>query len=166
MRSVWNRVALLVGVLACSAGGAAAEDNPAVPTNADWTTLQQCLEGAREAGGSKDTCVGTVSGPCLDDPANSSTVMMGACADKEATMWDDLLNQYYGDLMKRLDGEQKQGLKQAQRAWLDMRDKTCAFEASLWGGGTGAGPASTLCYMRETGHRAVFLGEQLDFVSQ
>lgn len=151
--------------LAIAPQGALAEDNPAAPTDEDWGNLQTCIEMAREAGGSSADCIGAVSEPCLELPGNSSTVMMGACLDKEATMWDELLNIYYGDLKDAVDAEQFGYLRDSQRAWIEMRDRTCEFEASLWGGGTGAGPAAIGCFMRETGQRASFLGEALNMAA-
>ena len=162
-RSTAAAVLMIVGAL-CMGGPAVAQDSPATPTDDDWANMQTCLEMAREAGGSGATCIGTVSDPCLDLPGNSSTVMMGACLDKEATMWDELLNSHYGELKSNLDKAQFAALQASQRAWIDMRDKTCEFEASLWNGGTGAGPAAIGCFMRETGQRATFLGSMLDMV--
>ena len=48
-----------------------------------------------------------------------------------------------------------------QRAWIAYRDAACAYEASQWGGGTGAGPAATGCMMTLTGRQALALEERL-----
>ena len=44
-----------------------------------------------------------------------------------------------------------------QRAWIEYRDATCAYEAAQWGGGTGAGPAFAGCLMRLTAEQALYL---------
>ena len=48
-----------------------------------------------------------------------------------------------------------------QRAWIGYRDAACAYEASQWGGGTGAGPAAVGCMMTLTGRQALALEEKL-----
>ncbi len=157
-------LALVAGF--CAVMPALADDNPAVPTDDDRQVLDDCLAQKSDAAEPLDRCIGAVSDPCLDTPGNDSTPMMGACLDKEATLWDEKLNGWYRHLMGLIDDEQKAGLKDSQRAWITTRDSTCAFEASLWGGGTGAGPAAIGCFMRETGRRALFLKDQIAFVGQ
>ncbi|MFA0960255.1 lysozyme inhibitor LprI family protein [Roseivirga sp. BDSF3-8] len=56
--------------------------------------------------------------------------------------FDALLNKYYRRLMQKMHtDEEKQALKEMQRAWIALRDKEKAFNAVLWnperfGGGT------------------------------
>lgn len=159
-------LALAALVLLLASAAARAEDDPATPTADDRASLRTCLDQRAQDDEPLENCIGVVSDPCLSEEGNDSTPMMGACLDKEATIWDDSLNDWYKVLMARLDGDQRQALKDSQRAWIAMRDSTCAFEASLWNGGTGAGPAAIGCIMRETGRRALFLHEQMDFLGQ
>ena len=44
-----------------------------------------------------------------------------------------------------------------QRAWIAFRDARCNWEAALWQGGTGAGPAQLSCLMVETGRQTMAL---------
>jgi uncharacterized protein YecT (DUF1311 family) len=92
--------------------------------------------------------------------------MMGACLEREETIWDDRLNDHYKKLMAGLDDERKASLKAQQKAWIAVRDATCEMEASFWDGGTGAGPASIGCMLRETGHRALTLYGFLGYIDQ
>lgn len=157
---------LVAATLFAAAVPVFAEDDPAAPTETDRQMIDMCLDEKKQNGEAAEVCVGLVAEPCLAEPDNQSTPMMGACLDKEATIWDDNLNAWYKQLVGKLEDDQVAALKQSQRAWIAMRDSTCAFQASLWGGGTGAGPAAIECFMRETGHRALFLRAQLEFVSQ
>lgn len=162
-------IAAAVLLAAALLGGPAdaQDDNPFAPTDGDWQALQSCLE-ERSASGGKGECVGAISGPCLEDPENASTPAMNGCLSKEADMWDHYLNQWY-DVLKGQFGEGSDkalALRDSQRAWLKMRDSTCEFEAMLWDGGTGATAAANECFMRETGRRALLLGDTVDFVMQ
>ena len=155
-------VAVLAIVLAQTA---LAQDGPAMPTDDDSRMQSDCLANAVEQSLPKSNCIGVVADACMKEPGNDSTVMMTACLDRESRLWDDLLNDRYGLLMEALNEEQAIALQSSQRAWIDMRDKTCAYEASLWQGGTGAGPAAVGCFLRETGWRALMLGDTLDFAT-
>jgi uncharacterized protein YecT (DUF1311 family) len=44
-----------------------------------------------------------------------------------------------------------------QRAWIEFRDKACTYEAALWQGGTGQGPAAISCLMEQTARQALSL---------
>lgn len=144
---------------------AQSDDHIAEPTSQDRTDLQTCLEMAREAGGPRQGCIETVSGPCLDSPESAATPLMTACANRELVLWDELLNDWYGQLVEALNPDQTAALKASQRGWIAVRDQSCEFQAMLWEGGTGAGPDYHLCLMRQTGERAIFLADALDFIS-
>ncbi|HUG60959.1 MAG TPA: lysozyme inhibitor LprI family protein [Methylomirabilota bacterium] len=144
---------------------ALAQDGPAMPTVEDSRMQSGCLANAVEQGLPNSNCIGKVADACMGEPGHDSTAMMTACLDRETRLWDDMLNDRYGLLMDALNDEQATALQSAQRAWIDMRDKTCAYEASLWQGGTGAGPAAVGCFLRETGWRALILGDTLDFAT-
>lgn len=127
-------------------------------------------------GGTGDTCIGASAASCMEaTPGGYSTVVMGGCTDREWSYWDDRLNAAYGRVMvdaKRMDAEmvslgsavakQAPALRDMQRAWITFRDRQCEYEASTWGGGTGAGPASLACMMELTARQALFLESKLD----
>jgi uncharacterized protein YecT (DUF1311 family) len=58
---------------------------------------------------------------CIE--ADSSTAGMANCTKQAEVEWDQELNKYYGLLIKSLNKEQAELLRQAQRAWLEYRDK-------------------------------------------
>ena len=59
------------------------------------------------------------------------------------------------------DAEQKDKLRYMQRAWIESRDRTCAFYYDYHQGSITA-PMGALCVNRETARRALFL---LDFLN-
>ncbi|KQT61329.1 hypothetical protein ASG52_00080 [Methylobacterium sp. Leaf456] len=61
---------------------------------------------------------------------------LNACADADLKRTDTAMNAAYGRLMKRIGPAAQQGLKEAQRAWLPYRDKTCDLEALGAAGGS------------------------------
>lgn len=158
--------AVAVTLLFGAVTSVAAEDNPAVPTKADRAQIESCVQDAANNGETLDKCIGLIADPCLADPENSPTPLMGACLDREATIWDDRLNDHYKTLMAGLDDDKKASLKAQQKAWIALRDQTCELEASFWDGGTGAGPAAIGCQMRETAHRALTLYGFASYIEQ
>lgn len=144
-------------VMACAGAARAEEGNPAEPTDADREVIAACITKAGDEGASALACVGVVSDPCLATPGNDNTVMMGACLERESTIWDERLNDDYKALLVGLDGEAKDKLKAGQKAWITVRDTTCDIESGFWLGGTGYGGALTGCLLRETGTRDLSL---------
>ena len=103
----------------------------------------------------------------MEGEGGSSTVGMGFCLGAERDWWDDRLNTAYGEVMTRaeagdaeLDSLDAAGPRQAgalrdmQRAWIAFRDAACEYEATRWGGGTGAGPAAAQCALTLTARQA------------
>lgn len=135
----------------------AQEGNPAEPTDADRQVIAECIASAPHENVSPLGCVGMVSDPCLADPDNENTPMMAACLEREATIWDERLNDDYKVLMSGLDKAEAGKLRDSQRAWLAVRNATCDIEGSFWEGGTGYGGAIAGCMLRETGARDISL---------
>lgn len=119
-------------------------------------------------------CVGRSAAACIDTPDGRTTVGMGYCLDQERAYWDARLNAAYTALVeieRAQDAEMTElgssaprmepALRDMQRAWIAFRDAACAYEASQWGGGTGAGPAYIGCLMTQTGHQALELEARL-----
>ncbi len=116
-------------------------------------------------------CVGVSANKCMEDTEGGmSTVGMGGCINAELKFWDEWLNGVYKALLaqeKADDAEIGAGdgsvpakaaaLRDMQRAWLPWRDATCDYERSLWGGGTGGGPATLGCLMRLTASQVFYL---------
>ncbi|MGR3494243.1 lysozyme inhibitor LprI family protein [Citreimonas sp.] len=141
----------------------------------DLTFSPEATEACFAAGGLAETCIGASAQACMvENEGGYSTVAMGFCFDREWQYWDAALNAAYGTLRDQraaIDAENADlgvnvpssadALRDMQRAWIAYRDRRCDYERSLWGGGTGGGPASIACLMSETAHQALYLEEQL-----
>lgn len=135
---------------------------------------ESCLAALDETGDPK-SCIGSSANACMEaTPGGWSTVGMGGCLEQERLYWDARLNAAYKAVRagaKSVDAEmreiganapsQAEALLAMQRAWIAYRDATCDYERSLWGGGTGGGPATVSCHMYLTGEQALYLEAQL-----
>ena len=139
--------------LAVSAAGAAEP-----PAAADFAVVEACLEKNQAAGRHRDgPCLALISGPCQALPGGETTAGMEMCLQRELAVWDSLLNRYYADMMRQLDGTAKTALRDAQRAWIAFRDAACAFPPAVYEGGSIGRPLAAQCLMEETARRAVGL---------
>ena len=68
--------------------------------------------------------------PCGDAP---DSVAIVACVDAKARAWDRRLNAAYAALQQRIDAEQRDPLRAAQRSWIQYRDANCRFYGSQSG---------------------------------
>ncbi len=122
----------------------------------DSKAIQSCIKSVKGAATNADRCIDTIAGPCLKRPGALTTADMVACAAREAAVWDDILNETFRRLNEKLDDAQRVKLRDMQRAWIESRDRTCAFYDD-YHQGTIARPMSALCINRETARRALFL---------
>jgi uncharacterized protein YecT (DUF1311 family) len=127
----------------------------------DSKAIQSCIKSVKGAATKAERCIGTIADPCLRRPGALSNADMVECASREASVWDDILNETFRRLGDKLDAEQKVKLRDMQRAWIESRDRTCAFYYDYHQGSI-AVPMSALCVNRETARRALFL---LDFLN-
>ena len=149
--------AAAIMILAAAASAASAQvKHPAADAS---KAIQDCIKTAAPAGTSTDkaeSCIGIVSTPCLSDDKTRSTADENACIDREQKVWDDILNETFRRLRDKLDDNQKEKLRDMQRAWIVSREKTCTFYWDFFQG-TMASPMSASCVNMETGRRALFL---------
>lgn len=121
------------------------------------------------------TCIGKSADACMNaTDMGGTTVGMGGCLSKELEYWDARLNRIYGQvraLEKQRDAENadagatlpssEAALRAMQRAWIPFRDAKCAYEHTLWGGGTGGGPAVLACLMDTTATQTLLLEQSI-----
>ena len=89
---------------------------------------------AREAGYAPESCIGVLSGPCMETEEGASTYGMMDCYGRESEVWDARLNASYREQLAPESGpevnaataamEAKQ-LRKVQTAWIPWRDATC-----------------------------------------
>ena len=129
----------------------------------DITPVEACIR----AGGA-ETCAGKAAALCMERTVGGqSTLGMSGCTDRELGHWDGWLNIVYQQLYATLAArdanapsyapKEAEALREMQRAWIAFRDAKCGYEASQWGGGTGAGPASVSCHLQETARQMLYL---------
>ncbi len=159
-----EKVAALAGfaLVACGFVGSA-EAEVQVPY--DPVILDVCL-----AAGHGDDCAGIASGRCMQEEGFYSTVGMVACLNREGDHWADLLDEAFATLVDQAKSQDDElaelgsaaaksepQLRDMQSNWVAFRDAACGYEASRWGGGTGAGPAAAECAMRMTADQVMRL---------
>ena len=141
--------AAILAVLLTGAGAALAQSPKA-------KSIESCLA-ASKAKPNTDVCIGVTSNPCIGpDEGSKPDSAVIACLDNERQQWDKVLNASFQALIKGLEPEQQQKLRDMQRAWIDTRDRTCNFYYDYFEG-TMANPMIANCLNRETARRAVFL---------
>jgi uncharacterized protein YecT (DUF1311 family) len=81
-------------------------------------------------------CIGLVADPCADAPG-ANTFSIVACNMREQKIWDERLNEWYGEAQSRLkdDAAAAAALKDAQRMWIQFRDATCGYWEKRYEGG-------------------------------
>jgi uncharacterized protein YecT (DUF1311 family) len=135
------------------------------PTAAERKTIADCLDKSSSSDELKpmSSCIGLIGDRCADEPgANTMTIV--SCQIREQKIWDDYLNDWYGQALTRLKDEPDAAaaLKSAQRAWIQFRDAKCDYWEKRYEGGTFASVAAGNCMRVTTGQRAIELRVILD----
>jgi uncharacterized protein YecT (DUF1311 family) len=120
--------------------------------------IRACL--AEKSDSSPSDCIGIAASPCMETDDGSSTVGMAECMRTETAAWDSILNTTYRSLMKNPAPGVRNALREAQRAWMTSRDKTCAIygaQRMADQNGTMAIIQEAGCVLDETGRRAIWL---------
>jgi uncharacterized protein YecT (DUF1311 family) len=123
----------------------------------DVGAIRACLNKQPASTIAHERCIETLYKRCIgpDENAASSGAQV-ACLRREQLVWDQILNDSFRAMRDRLDEDQQVKLRDMQRAWIDMREKTCGFFYDFYQG-TMANPMIATCENRETGRRAIFL---------
>jgi uncharacterized protein YecT (DUF1311 family) len=162
-----RHIATTLGVFLLTATTALAQKE-FEPTAAERKTIGDCID--KTAGDSEleqmSKCIGLVADPCPDAP-NANTFTIVACNMREQKIWDERLNDWYGQAQAQLkddaaaagalkdDAAAAGALKDAQRAWIQFRDAKCGYWEKRYEGGTFASVAAGNCTRIETGRRAL-----------
>ena len=145
----WISATLLLSVAAVHA-----QDRQ--PTASETKLIRDCAAKHVDDGEGEGACAfKLVAEPCIEkDGSNLGTAN---CYRMEETIWDQVLNENYKELMASIEEKNDQNkLKEMQRAWIAYRDTTCDF---YWNKihGSMAVPMSAACRLRETARRALLL---------
>ncbi len=93
---------------------------------------------------------------CMDKSGGVTAAMLD-CGGAEYTRLDAALNAAYREAANSLTPEQRNLLRDTQRAWLAFRDSSCAFMTKLGDRGTMASLADQSCLLRVTAERTRWL---------
>lgn len=107
-------------------------------------------------------CVSTARAQHMNDAAApcrnvAVTLAMENCFAKAYKTADSGLNQMYSQISKKLQPDNLERLKVAQRLWIQFRDATCTAESDLYSGGTASAPAYSACLEELTRQRTADL---------
>lgn len=158
----WIAIAAgLVGAVAACA--AAAQDDWPAPNATERGWIAACVKKNTDEAAAEKACVAVVLGACLglDDAPKSikpsdQNGHPRSCAPVEQKIWDELLNRWYAEALKKVPAAAQDKLRAAERAWIPYRDATCAVDEALRPFPMGADDAAT-CLMSETARRALEL---------
>jgi len=112
---------------------------------------------ARDALTQRESCIGAVTISCQQAPGGASTMGMIDCSTREWAVWDERLNRAYQDALKDAPSKLVRALRDAQRAWLQWREKRCKLPAIDNEGGSIVGPLYTGCMLDATARQALWL---------
>lgn len=82
------------------------------------------------------------------------TVEMRACINTELVQQDERLNQVYRRYANSVSSSVRKSLKEAQRAWVQFRDKECLWAGAPEGDGTLGPVIVDNCHLELTARRA------------
>jgi len=158
------RRCLLTVLLAALAFPALAKTPPAgPPADADVQTIDQCLIEQKAKNADAGTCIGKVSDLCMANPGGDTTYGMMDCSKREIAVWDFKLNAAYAALLKDASPNLESTLREAQRAWITDKEKTCLIPYAVFEGGTIAGPMGGSCVNDFTARRFLLLNDYLHY---
>lgn len=92
---------------------------------------------------------------CMDEARTQ--LDMNACAADELGLADSVLNAVYAQVVAQIDSVQLPHLREAQRAWIRLRDADCELEAAEFEGGSIRPMIELMCLAGETRRRTAFL---------
>jgi uncharacterized protein YecT (DUF1311 family) len=105
---------------------------------------------------------GSPSGPARADEQTDQRAIQA----RELRVWDDRLNEVYGNIRAILDEQQRRDLQEAQRAWLRWRNSEChtngGAERDAWIAAVAADNGVWGCVYSATLYRVTELRRELD----
>ncbi len=167
-RSVTGAFAAVLAWAVGASGAVAQEDVlfTVAPLEACMATAEQDMDGQKD-------CIGAAQVACMEaNDLGQTNFGMKICTAEEADWWDMQLNADYQrlqgfaaetDAVETAAPSMQQALKDMQRAWIAYRDAACAFDASQWGSGSGAGLAYASCVLHETAEQVFRLRAAMAF---
>jgi len=148
------QIAVLAVVATCwSANDGVAQSRAGSPK--DVAAIRACAEKFVEniTEGERRCLFALVADPCAKSRGGQGPT---ECYRIEQEIWDELLNENFRTLREGLDDDQKEKLRDMQRAWIAYRNSTCEFYYHKIQGSMST-PMTAACLARETARRALLL---------
>ena len=163
MRAMILAASLAFGLTGCvdaqKQGGAA----DAMPILSAANTIDACLGRYSGLAEREAQCIGQYSSACMSlRPDGETNAGMIRCTGEEYDAWDARLNTAYSTYMQSLELPRDAGLREAQRAWMALRDADCSFEASAFEGGSMQPLVSAGCQRDYAARRTLRLLDWID----
>ena len=134
MRILMLAASLSIGISACGdAQKSEAPDVQSMPMLSAVNTIEACLGRYPDLAARETECIGQYANTCMR------------------------LNTAYGAYMQRLEAPRDAGLREAQRAWMALRDADCDFAASAYEGGSMQPLVSAGCHRDYAARRTLLL---------
>ncbi len=131
-------IVLAAVLIVAGVAAAAAQVSPGpAPTASERAFIAACLAKHTDSTSARKACVGVDLAACLgleDAPKSIKTNGFGHprdCAAIERQIWDEWLNRWYGEALKKIPAAASDKLKAAERAWIAWRDAGCAVDSEL-----------------------------------
>jgi uncharacterized protein YecT (DUF1311 family) len=146
----------LFAAVCCASQMCAAQTRPTSPRDA--AAIRSCAEKyADNVTEAERRCIfAIVVDPCTKTKTGQSSQGAAGCYRGEQEIWDEMLNENYRVLGESLDDEQKDKLRDMQRAWIAYRNTTCEFYYHKIRGSMST-EMTAACLARETARRALLL---------
>jgi len=148
-------------IAAVAVAGAQAQDSGPSPNASERGWIASCLKKNAQGGAANRACVAIVLEACLGDEDAPKSIKPSdlnahprSCAPVEQKIWDEWLNRWYGEALKKIPAAAVDKLRAAQRAWIAYRDAACAVDGALHEFPLGEDNEAT-CLMTETASRAL-----------
>jgi uncharacterized protein YecT (DUF1311 family) len=119
------RTSILAAIAVMTAAPFAVAAEPMDPDPGDAPALRECVAGKSTPKAQQEGCVMLIVKRCFAAVGNDYDSTVRDCHRREKTAWDVILNAEYNALRERLAEPQKTRLRDAQRAWIRKKDKTC-----------------------------------------
>lgn len=133
--------------LFCLAGCAAAPAHSVLAPSESFTTIEACLASATPE--TRRACVGRQSAACMTIAGNETTAGMVQCAQAERRAWEVLRDRQVATLRASESPTQVALLDAALNEHTRWATARCAYEASIYEGGSLARVVGAGC-MRDT----------------
>ena len=135
---------------------------PATSAPENQATLETCLAAAFADERELTTCMGAISGPCIDEPGGETTVGTRECLAAERTQWQALVEDYVQRLQANASPTASAALEAYVAAHDEWRDARCAYARTVYEGGSLAQVASAACLRNATAEFAIDLFERVN----